>query len=147
MGKAEFPITLPDCLEVARVIIKEIGIGPVSRSRATAEQVEAIMAVDLLTGNQAAARFVGWQRLAGEPSDRGQQVDRHQRLMTDCPGRNLSGEPGEAGHPHASFEGRPFPLPQWPRRAGVVAVGQPRAVVTGEDHQGVVKLAGLLQGF
>ena len=129
------------------MIIKEIGIGPVSRSRATAEQVEAIMAVDLLTGNQAAARFVGWQRLAGEPSDRGQQVDRHQRLMTDCPGRNLSGEPGEAGHPHASFEGRPFPLPQWPRRAGVVTVGQPRAVVTGEDHKGVVKLAGLLQGF
>ena len=59
----------------------------------------------------------------------------------------MTGPLHHAGHPDTAFETRPLPLTKWPSTAGVFAIAQPRAVVGGEDDEGILLQAILLQGL
>ncbi len=51
------------------------------------------------------------------------------------------------GHPDTAFETRPLPLTKRPSTASVLAIAQPRAVVGGEDDEGILLQAILPQGL
>ena len=69
---------------------------------------------------------------------RRQEVDRHRGFDADAARGDRAGPAHHAGHPHAAFPDRPFAFAEPAAGAGVVAVGQPRAVVGGEDDERVV---------
>ena len=81
---------------------------------------------------------------AGKLRDRGQQIDGHRRRARVRAFRDATRPARDERHADAALECRPLALAEVPGRAGVIAVGQPRTVVGGEDHQRVVVEAGAL---
>ena len=109
------------------------------------EQGSDVVAVDRSSLHQAAAGGILRQGLASETCKRGKQIDRHRRLAADLPCGNDTAQPGQAGDPHAPLKYRSLPLAEIPGTAGMVAIGKPRAVVAGKNHQRVVGMAGAFQ--
>ena len=77
--------------------------------------------------------------------DRRQQVDGHRHLAADAARRDVPRPPGDEGDARAPFPGRRLPLAERGRRAAVIAVDEPRAVVGEEHHERVLLQAVLLQ--
>jgi len=92
-------------------------------------------------------RTIRGHRAAGQPYDRREEVEGRRDVALD--GRpDLAGHPEDAGHAHAAFPGATLAVAeQAGASAGLSAHQQPRAVVAGEDDEGVVGHALFLERF
>src|SRR5262249_40555545 len=68
----------------------------------------------------------------------GEKIDAHEHLPALGARWNFSRPAHNARFACAPFPARAFPFAQWVRRAGMVAIAQPRSVVRSEDHPGVL---------
>ena len=75
---------------------------------------------------------------AGEGDERRQKVDRGGDGVVDGTRRHAARPPRESRHAHAAFPGRALAAAERTGTAAVGALGQPRSVVGGEDHQRVL---------
>ena len=75
---------------------------------------------------------------AGEGDERRQEVDRGGDGVVDGTGRHATRPPGEGRHAHAAFPGRALAAAKRTGAAAIGALGQPRSVVGGEDHEGIL---------
>ena len=81
--------------------------------------------------------FFGGQGSVCDVCNRRQQVDAHQQSVTGTASRNAARPRGDAGNPGATFPRGSLPLPHCTGRSRMVPIRQPRAVVGGEQNQGV----------
>ena len=119
-----------------RSVVKEESLVGRYRTPGSEHERADILAVDRLCR----------QLAAGEPGDRGQQIDGTGDLVAILAGGDLAGPAHDARHAHAPFKGCELAAAQRAGGARMVAVGQIRPVVRGEDHQGVVIQAVLFEG-
>ena len=138
VGKMQLPSAVPhrfDLLAATRCVV------PVE-DRSTRERLRR--RIEPRREHAAAFDFRG--RLGADRlGDRRQHVDRVERSCKFDAGRNPPRPARDPRHPHAAFEGGALRLAKRPRRAGVIAVGDPRSVVAREDDERVGGDAGFLE--
>ena len=82
-----------------------------------------------------------WRRghgAAGKGDERRQKVDRGGDGVVDGTGGDAARPPGKRRHAHAAFPGRALAAAKRTGAAAIGALGQPRSVVGGEDHEGIL---------
>jgi len=127
MRKMQFPFAAADGVQVTAPV-KEQGFVRGFGSFFAAHQRPDIFAVDDAVLRNFSAR---------EICDGGENVDGHCHLIADGACRDLSGPGHDAGLALSAVPGGPFAFAEWQCGAGVIAVGEPGAVVGGEDDQRV----------
>ena len=120
-------VAADDRLKLILFVVVQVGVVRVGRAGLTREQWPNIKAVDCVPG----------QLGADEPGDGRQQVDGHEHRVGGGTGRDLTGPSHDARHAHASFPASSFALTERPGGAGMIAVGEPGAIVGREDDQRV----------
>ena len=66
-----------------------------------------------------------------------EDINRSRHLPADRPSRDFPGPAHQAGHPDATFPTGPLGLAEGSGTARMIAIDRPRAIITGEDHEGV----------
>src|SRR6185503_20063710 len=84
---------------------------------------------------EAVDRPVGGNLGAGELEDRRQQINRAGDVARDGSRGDLSGPPEDAGLAHAALPRTALPFAEQPRRAAVLVLDEPGAIVAREDDE------------
>ncbi len=130
MGQIKFPaaVAARHRLKLALVKVREVSLVRILRALFPSNQRPHIEAVNFVFGQIRPNKFCDGRK----------QVNRHQHRVAGFAGGNFPGPAHDARHAGAAFPTSALAFAQWRGGARVVAVAEPRAVVAGEDDQGII---------